>query len=61
MMTEYHTARPQQVGLASHKLGQAALNGLAVNIAATRRRQYGYVRPEVTQDAAPVPTGVLVQ
>ena len=60
-MIQDHAAWTQQIGLPRHELGEGALNGLAIDGAATGRRQDGHIGTQIVQDAAPMPAGILIQ
>src|SRR5205823_7675432 len=51
----------QQIGLPRHELGERALNGFAIDGAATGDSQDSHIRAQVVQNAAPMPTGILIQ
>ena len=59
VVAERDPARAQQVGLLGHELRERPLDGLAVDIAPSRRGEDGEVGAQVTQDSAPVPRRVL--
>src|SRR6266446_3057088 len=61
MVAQDDSARPEQVSLTCHELGQRSLDGLSVDVATASRSQDSHVRAQVVQDTGPVTGGVLVQ
>ncbi len=54
-MIQNHAAWAQQIGLPRHELGEGALNGFAIDGAASSRSQDSHIRAQIVQDAAPMP------
>jgi len=44
-----------------YELGEGSLDGFAIDGATTRWRQDGHIRAQGVQNAAPMPTGILVE
>src|SRR5260221_168239 len=61
MMIQNHAAWPQQIGLPCHELGEGALNGFAIDGAASSRSQDSDIWAQIVQDAAPMSARILIQ